>query len=513
MTPDPEEIRRLLTLLATYPVLPPTDALPTTDEGFRALLAELARGERSAHLGLLEAVAAERTLPVEELVRRTRFLLACLVVPEAGTHYEVLGVPATATTPEIRARWASLIQLYHPDHVGGEHDWLDDQARRLIEAYQTLKDPERRRAYDAQLEPEVGEAPRPEAVPSVPQPRPAGRSRWRWAPVGILVGGIAVVWAYLHVPPSPLPVAPAPPSPRLLDTWSAPGSLGVRPEAPRSAGPRPIPPASQTEPPGSLARRDPGSPAPAAPTPVVPALPHAASQASEGPGETSAGHMAYAGQVPPPPPPPSLPAPEPAARAPATAPLVVLPPRVSEPIARAPSRPPAPSEASPASSPGATAPPARSPGAAHSDAPVTAAAPSAVPSTAAAVRGGFHEGPLALVEAFRGAYERKDLPALMELLGAEPRERNVIGRTALEQLYARNLAALERISYEITELNVQRMPGTGDVVVQGQFRIRARQRAGTAGQAMDVSGPIRWTVRSEGGVLRIVGIDYQLVPQ
>jgi hypothetical protein len=144
-----EELLRLVRILATYPVLPPAELLPPNDDAFRLLLAELARAGRSPHAATLEAVSADLRLPVDELARRAQFLLTCLLMPASGSHYEVLGVAPDATKQQIRKRWATLMQRYHPDHMSGAapgSNWLDGQARRLIEAYNTLKDPARRRA-------------------------------------------------------------------------------------------------------------------------------------------------------------------------------------------------------------------------------------------------------------------------------------------------------------------------------------------------------------------------------
>ena len=138
-------------------------------------------------------------MPVDELARRAQFLLTCLLMPASGTHYEALGVAPDATRQQIRQRWATLMQRYHPDHLSGSapgSNWLEGQARRLIEAYNTLKDPARRRAYDAQLAGDI----------VVPPPLIAERwrdrtirlvrpNRWKWAPAGIAaIGIVAVLW-------------------------------------------------------------------------------------------------------------------------------------------------------------------------------------------------------------------------------------------------------------------------------------------------------------------------------
>jgi ketosteroid isomerase-like protein len=115
---------------------------------------------------------------------------------------------------------------------------------------------------------------------------------------------------------------------------------------------------------------------------------------------------------------------------------------------------------------------------------------------------------LALIESFRTAYERKDLTAVMALFGTEARDRNVTGRQAVEQLYVRNFAALDGIRYDLAQLGVKAPAGSGDLVVEGRFRIRATHLTGKP-RPMDVAGPIRWLLRRENGALRIVAIEYE----
>jgi hypothetical protein len=66
-------------------------------------------------------------------------------VPQ-GSHYDVLGVPATATPDEVRAAFRQAARDHHPDTGGDGRRMLD-----LNAAWHVLGDPIRRAAYDRQL--------------------------------------------------------------------------------------------------------------------------------------------------------------------------------------------------------------------------------------------------------------------------------------------------------------------------------------------------------------------------
>lgn len=474
---DPAQVRRIIQLLASHPVLPPAEELPSNDDALHTLLADLARGDRSTHAEPLREVGDTLMISVEELARRAEFLLACLVVPVSGTHYDVLRVAPDASPREIRKRWAFLIQRYHPDRFGGGGSgWLEGQARRLIEAYEMLRDPERRRQYDAQLGGgRFASAPLLEKERGPQWAEVAGSPRWRWVPAGILVFGLAAsLWVYTRPVPAPLPAAHLPPSPKLLDHWAG-KEAKKESDAPRPKHPAALPSLKERP------RESAFTPAstPSAPLPLLvgsldsplvgPSTPTEATEPtlSESSGRPIDIPVADASAVRPAPPAPRAEKVEPQAE-----------PAIASPRAPAPAA-------------GATAP---SP-------PVAAVPPSAQASPA-------HE-PLALIEAFRSAYERGDLRIVMELFGPAPRERQVMGRSTLQELYARNFAGLDNIRYELAQLHVMAAPTEGDVIVQGRFRIRAT-RVGDLSRPLDVAGPIRWVLRREAGALRIVGIDYEV---
>ena len=471
-----EDVLRLLRNLAAYPVLPPAEALPTNDEAFQGLLVDLARGEGSSHADALHEVSTGSAIAVDELCRRAQFLLICLLLPTSGTHYEVLGLTPDATTGEIRKRWAVLIRRYHPDRLGGaagRSSWLDEQARRLIEAYQTLKDSERRREYDARLRARVSRL--PAVISNQPGPRLArfrGAASRRWVPAGIAAVGIAAgVWAHVRPAPGPLPSAPLPAAPKLLETW------GRTEPAPTAVAPRRV-----TQAQISMAPSPPSSERPPAVASVASPAVSAAAADSSGPEGSLLDGAAPAGQI----------------AGDATRVLPAPPPTTAGPVtlaARPPSAPPTPPAATetPFASRPATSPPG-----------VTAVGATPAPDTASSP-----SETLAVIEAFRAAYERKDLPAMMGMFGAAPRDRNVAGRREVEQLYAQSFAALDQIRYELSQLEIRAGGSSGEMLVQGHYRIRA-VRSRSATRPIDVTGAIRWLLRRESDALRVVAIEYEV---
>jgi DnaJ-class molecular chaperone len=65
------------------------------------------------------------------------------------THYQLLGVPFTATQAEIGRAYRLQMKRFHPDRVRPERRAAaEEHARRLNAAYRTLIRPAERRAYD-----------------------------------------------------------------------------------------------------------------------------------------------------------------------------------------------------------------------------------------------------------------------------------------------------------------------------------------------------------------------------
>ena len=65
---------------------------------------------------------------------------------EYKDYYEIMGVARGATQDEIKRSYRKLARIYHPD-VSKESD-AEERFKALGEAYEVLKDPEKRAAYD-----------------------------------------------------------------------------------------------------------------------------------------------------------------------------------------------------------------------------------------------------------------------------------------------------------------------------------------------------------------------------
>jgi molecular chaperone DnaJ len=61
--------------------------------------------------------------------------------------YSVLGVPRTASDEEIKKAYRKLAMQYHPDRNNGSKE-AEERFKQLTEAYDVLRDPQKRAAYD-----------------------------------------------------------------------------------------------------------------------------------------------------------------------------------------------------------------------------------------------------------------------------------------------------------------------------------------------------------------------------
>ena len=80
------------------------------------------------------------------------------------THYDVLGIEPTADLDTVKHAWHVKVMLLHPDrHEGAAEEIRAEAAKETVlvnAAWETLKDPAKRRTYDLQIA-HVSAAPRP----------------------------------------------------------------------------------------------------------------------------------------------------------------------------------------------------------------------------------------------------------------------------------------------------------------------------------------------------------------
>lgn len=76
-------------------------------------------------------------------------------MPSSRDHYQTLKLTPEASDAEIKRRYRKLMREVHPD-ANIDDPEANRKAARLNAAYETLGDPERRRAYDAQRQPRSG---------------------------------------------------------------------------------------------------------------------------------------------------------------------------------------------------------------------------------------------------------------------------------------------------------------------------------------------------------------------
>src|SRR5207302_5857669 len=62
-------------------------------------------------------------------------------------YYEVLSIERTASEDEIKGAYRKLAMRWHPDRNDGSKD-AEEKFKELTEAYDVLRDPQKRAAYD-----------------------------------------------------------------------------------------------------------------------------------------------------------------------------------------------------------------------------------------------------------------------------------------------------------------------------------------------------------------------------
>lgn len=94
-------------------------------------------------------------------------------------HYAVLGVRRDAGAQEIGRAYRALMRSHHPDLDHGDVDHVpeqEDELLRIMHAFNVLRDPRRRAAYDRQLVAPAGQEVTAGQVIPVRKVRPRARA-------------------------------------------------------------------------------------------------------------------------------------------------------------------------------------------------------------------------------------------------------------------------------------------------------------------------------------------------
>jgi len=95
--------------------------------------------------------ARRHDIDLKYLVDGANFVISRMHFNPESNYYITLGLSQNVSQEEIRERWKKLMLLYHPDRQGGDDSWVSERAKKVNEAYSTLKDNEKRQSFDRKL--------------------------------------------------------------------------------------------------------------------------------------------------------------------------------------------------------------------------------------------------------------------------------------------------------------------------------------------------------------------------
>lgn len=142
-------VREIITRLAQPTPLPDLSALCPDRRELTIILLDIRKGLRSpCYAELLEAAEIQH-LDVRHLVQKAEALLVSMHLASSADYYAILDVDQDASAETIHEKWIEKMRMYHPDKYEDPTGWIAEQSWSLNEAYAVLKDPEKRREYNA----------------------------------------------------------------------------------------------------------------------------------------------------------------------------------------------------------------------------------------------------------------------------------------------------------------------------------------------------------------------------
>ena len=123
---------------------------------------------------------------------------------DSRTHYEVLGVPSTATVSEIREAYRRRVRSVHPDSAANPSRASSGEMAAITQAWNVLSDHSRRRLYDSSLrEGGASSGATRSTATSTPHVAPITPARFPWRMLLGFVGVGSIVVVGLNIVSQP----------------------------------------------------------------------------------------------------------------------------------------------------------------------------------------------------------------------------------------------------------------------------------------------------------------------
>ncbi|MEW6107712.1 MAG: J domain-containing protein [Nitrospirota bacterium] len=144
--PSEDRLQKALeVIIQSYKGIPPEKLYNEAIHCFDALI------DISHNTEAIKDFASRNEIDLKYLVDGANFVISKMHFNPENNFYITLGIPQNSSPDEIRERWKRLMLLYHPDRQEGDGEWVSERAKKVNEAYSTLKDESRRNAYNKKL--------------------------------------------------------------------------------------------------------------------------------------------------------------------------------------------------------------------------------------------------------------------------------------------------------------------------------------------------------------------------